>query len=58
MNADIHERVTNKLIADLEQSELTQLKPWSDPGAVSENRRMANASRLDKNSLGNHDQKF
>lgn len=29
MKTDIYERVTNKIIADLEQGELTWLKPWS-----------------------------
>lgn len=29
MKTDVYERVTNKIIADLEQGELTWLKPWS-----------------------------
>jgi antirestriction protein ArdC len=29
MKADIYEKVTNRIIADLEQGELTWLKPWS-----------------------------
>jgi len=29
MKTDIYERVTNKIIADLEQGELTWLKPWN-----------------------------
>lgn len=29
MTTDIYQRVTNKIIADLEQGELTWLKPWS-----------------------------
>ena len=29
MKTDIYERVTSKIIADLEQGELTWLKPWS-----------------------------
>lgn len=29
MKADVYEKVTNRIIADLEQGELTWLKPWS-----------------------------
>ena len=29
MKTGIYERVTNKIIADLQQGELTWLKPWS-----------------------------
>jgi len=29
MKTDIYQKVTNKIIADLEQGELTWLKPWS-----------------------------
>ncbi len=29
MKADVYEKVTGKIIADLEKGELTWLKPWS-----------------------------
>ena len=29
MKQDVYQKVTNKIIADLEQGELTWLKPWS-----------------------------
>ena len=29
MKSDVYEKVTNRIIADLEQGQLTWLKPWS-----------------------------